>query len=95
MKIEISEARDTLKHIGKHIKVHEEHGLIYTAQLVKSLEIADSALEKQTPKEIIKWRRIPGIGKCPVCKTDLVADPGDSLWCPDCGQAVYLPGGKK
>jgi hypothetical protein len=49
--MKIEEARETLKHIGEHIKVHDVHGLIYSAQLVGALEIADAAMEKQIPKE--------------------------------------------
>jgi transcription initiation factor IIE alpha subunit len=96
MKIETSEARDTLKHIGKHIKNHKEHGLIYSADLVKSLEMADAALEKQIPKEPIRKERTLEGGAitywhiCPSCKNRGLLDRWHRQLkhCPHCGQAL-------
>jgi hypothetical protein len=85
--MKIEEARETLKHIGEHIKVHDEHGLIYSAQLVGALEIADAAMEKQIPKEpngkceYLKFKS----GYCPNCSTSVC---GIDAYCPACGQRL-------
>lgn len=46
------------------------------------------ALEKQWPRTVIINSRIPEIGKCPICKTDLCIDDEDLNFCPTCGQAL-------
>jgi len=85
--MKIEEARETLKHIGEHIKVHDGHGLIYSAQLVGALEIADAAMEKQIPKEpndkceYLKFKS----GYCPNCSTSVC---GINKYCPTCGQRL-------
>lgn len=45
-------------------------------------------VERNTPKPLTKDDRIPGLGSCPVCKTDLCTDDADLHYCPTCGQAV-------
>ena len=85
--MKIEEARETLKHIGEHIKVHDEHGLIYSAQLVGALEIADAVMEKQIPEEpkgkceYVKFKS----GYCPNCSTTVC---GKDKYCPTCGQRL-------
>lgn len=59
------------------------------AEEAEAREVIIAALEKQIQKPLKGWKRIPGIGKCPVCGCDLVADKGDDLYCCDCGQRVY------
>jgi hypothetical protein len=87
--MKIEEARETLKHIGEHIKVHDEHGLIYSAQLVGALEIADAAMEKQIPKEPTRYTcendTCYNHTKCQVCGGGL---DSTEKFCRDCGQAI-------
>lgn len=45
------------------------------------------ALEKQAPKPVKPNKRIPGICKCPICKTEL-CDDKDLNYCPTCGQKL-------
>jgi len=33
-------------------------------------------------------KRIPGIGKCQICKTELCIDDPDLFFCPTCGQRL-------
>ena len=56
--------------------------------LKEPLKTALSALERQAPKSIIPNKRIPGLGKCPVCKTELCTDDSELHFCPTCGQAL-------
>jgi hypothetical protein len=46
------------------------------------------ALEKQIPKPPKPNTRIPGIGKCQICKTELCIDDDDLHYCPTCGQRL-------
>lgn len=58
-----------------------------TQQIAESNLIID-ALEKQIPKEPKPNKRIPGIGKCQICKTELCIDDEDLHYCPTCGQRL-------
>lgn len=53
-----------------------------------ALTIAIKAMEKLVPQKPIPNKRIPGIGRCPVCKTELCIDDEDLGYCPTCGQAL-------
>jgi hypothetical protein len=44
--------------------------------------------EKATLKKVIPNKRIKGLGKCPICKTELYTDDKDLHFCPTCGQAL-------
>jgi hypothetical protein len=46
-----------------------------------------AALEKQMPVKVKPNKRIPGICKCPICKTELCEDE-DLNYCPTCGQRL-------
>jgi rRNA maturation endonuclease Nob1 len=53
---------------------------------------AVNALEKQNPKNLLLNKKIIGLGKCPMCKTELCVDDKDLRFCPTCGQALKQEG---
>lgn len=55
---------------------------------IKCYELAIQALAKQLPRKPIKHWRIPEIGKCSICKTELCIDDNDLYYCPTCGQKL-------
>lgn len=65
---------------------------------VRALELENERLrirlikleEKQNPQKVIPNKRIPGLCKCPVCKTELCNDDEDLHYCPTCGQALRV-----
>ena len=79
----IEEAIDELKRI-------RHHG---TERLIKALEVAISALEKQLPKKLkieIHENRVKSeqeVPCCPSCSKNLEELIGN-LFCPNCGQAI-------
>lgn len=58
--------------------------------LKKAIELVIVALKREIPKALIPDKKIPEIGKCPNCKTELCFD-NDLHFCPTCGQAVTSP----
>jgi rubrerythrin len=52
-------------------------------------ELAEMArLMHKYRKKIVPNKKIPGIGKCPTCKTELCMDDENLHFCPTCGQAL-------
>lgn len=60
-------------------------------RLRAELGAAGAAIERAAPKTIKPYRKIPGLGKCPVCKIDLCMDDDDLHYCPKCGQHLIVP----
>lgn len=72
----------------QYIKKFEDECLFISDSMIGACDIAISALEKQIPKEPKPNKRIPGIGKCQICKTELYIDDEDLHYCPTCGQRL-------
>ena len=67
-----------------------EHRLKNNPSVISILDYTIlAALGKQIPKKLTKTK-IPGIGKCPNCKTELCIDDSDLHYCPTCGQRITL-----
>jgi Zn finger protein HypA/HybF involved in hydrogenase expression len=66
------------------ISVFENDAPDETSTLGKAISLI---LQRETPKALIPNKRIPGIGKCPACKTELCTFDKNG-YCPDCGQAI-------
>jgi formate dehydrogenase maturation protein FdhE len=64
-------------------------GLNEDGHVMQANVMAINALKKQIPGKV-KPTKIEGLGKCPVCKTDLCIDDNDLHYCPTCGQALKL-----
>ncbi len=47
-------------------------------------------MEKQIAKAVLPNKKIPSIGKCPICKTELCTDDESLHYCPTCGQALTV-----
>jgi hypothetical protein len=86
MKIEVEKAMELFRH-------HDKVKFILTGlgereyETIEFKEVVD-LLEKQIPKEAKPNKRIPGIGKCQICKTELCIDDEDLHYCPTCGQRL-------
>lgn len=86
MKIEVEKAMELFRH-------HDKVKFILTGlgereyETIEFKEVVD-LLEKQIPKEPKPNKRIPGIGKCQICKTELYIDDEDLHYCPTCGQRL-------
>ena len=66
------------------LKDYERAGL--SPDGVEDLKDRDTAIAPKPDK------RIPGIGKCQVCKTELRTDDDELFFCPKCGQRLKKDG---
>ena len=74
---EIEKAVEFFKKIPK--------SMLYSAEIMKHIELAISALEKQMPKKPI-FDKISDVYVCPACKNELLDSKFKNCW--ECGQAL-------
>lgn len=56
--------------------------------ILSAYDKAIIAIQRDNPKPPKPNKRIPGIGKCQICKTELCIDDDELFFCPTCGQRL-------
>ena len=76
----IEELMAEIEHIRQTSVSHEVYQMVCSER--------DAAVRRDTCVPPISAKRIPGIGKCAICKTKLCIDDEELFFCPTCGQRL-------
>lgn len=90
------EAREAIKRIREHNKVHSKYEGFRALRITEAIELSILALEKQVPRKIYhhEWVGIDGVpyDLCPTCKHNLCTTgmlaSKKTTYCPECGQKL-------